>query len=401
VIALLEMGQKDSCVKRTCLGMTCAILLGSRLLGAADDPFADLNLETHGFVSFGYLKSWGNNWLGETLDGTDEFYEAAGNVIARPLDHLRLGAQVFVRDLGAYGNGKVELDWAYADWRVSDAIGVQVGRVKMPFGLFCESLDVDAGRTSVFLPILYPTRAREILLSTDGAKLYGSSSAVDWALYAGQRQLQNDGDFASYFAYRLNLASVQTIEADSVVGGMLHWYTPVAGLAARVSFARLDDLDLTGTTVGNTATVALHIPYWWAGMFSLIYERGPFTICSEYQRYHAQNLLTITPNAPGPVTRVDETVRADGVYLSCTWQCRPWLSWYGAVEGAWSDPTDRHGDEYVQSLIAAVNLQPMDHWSLKAEFRFSHGTFGVDPQLNPDGIDDDWQVLALKTTVDF
>lgn len=50
-------------------------------------------LETHGFVSFGYLKSRGNNWLGETIDGTDEFWEAASNVIARPMNHLRLGAQ--------------------------------------------------------------------------------------------------------------------------------------------------------------------------------------------------------------------------------------------------------------------------------------------------------------------
>lgn len=368
---------------------------------AADDPFADLNLESHGYVSFGYLKSWGNNWLGETLDGTEEFWEAAANVIARPMDHLRLGAQLFVRDLGEYGNGQVEIDWAYADWRFSDALGVQVGRVKMPFGLFCESLDVDAGRTSVFLPVMYPSRAREILLSTDGAKFYGSVADFDWAFYGGQRQLQDDGDFASYFAYRFNLGNVDSIEADSVVGGMLHWYTPIDGLAARVTLARLDDLDLTGTTVGNTANVALHIPYWWAGMFSLIYEKGPVTICSEYQRYYAQNQLLITPNAPVPAIEANETTRTDSAYLSCTWNYRPWLSFYGSIEGAWSDPTNRHGEAYSQAVIGAINLRPTDHWSLKVEYRYTHGTFGVDEQLNPDGIVDDWQVVALKTTVDF
>ena len=366
---------------------------------AADDPFAGLNLETHGFVSFGYLKSWENNWLGETLDGTDEFWEAAGNVIARPMDRLRLGAQLFVRDLGEYGNGKVELDWAYADWRAADALGIQVGRVKMPFGLFCESLDVDAGRTPVFLPIMYPTRAREILLSTDGVKFYGSVSQVDWAFYVGQRQLQDDGDFASYFAYRFDLDSVQSIEADSVVGGMLHWYTPVSGLGARVSLARLDDLDLRGSLGGGAATVDLNIPYWWAGMFSLIYEQGPFTLCAEYQRYYAENRLTISSGL-GTVNEV-QMYRADSAYLSCTWNWRPWLSFYGALEGAWEDPTDRYDAPYLQSLVGAVNLRPLDHWSLKAEFRFNHGTFGADPRLNPDGVAEDWQVLALKTTVDF
>lgn len=378
--------------------VTCTILFVlAPPVFTADDPFADLNLETHGFVSFGYLKSWGNNWHGETLDGTAEFWEAAANVISRPMDRLRLGAQLFVRDLGDYGNGKVEIDWAYADWRAADALGIQVGRVKMPFGLFCESLDIDAGRTSVFLPIMYPTRAREILLSTDGAKFYGTLGSFDWALYGGQRQLQDDGDFANYFAYVLNLTSVETIEADSVIGGMVHWYTPIDGLAARVSLARLDELDLSGTMPG--ATVDLNIPYWWAGMFSLIYEQGPFTICAEYQRYYAENRLTITSGA-GTEER-EQVNRTDSAYVSCTWHARPWLSLYASVEGAWVDPTDRHADDYLQSFITALNVRPTEHWSLKAEFRHHHGIYGVDQQLNPGGITDDWQVLALKTTVDF
>lgn len=381
--------------------LATSLLMIGACANAVENPFADLNLETHGFVSFGYLKSWDNNWLGETLDGTSQFWEAAGNVIARPTDRLRLGAQLFVRDLGVYGNGNVELDWAYADWRFSDALGVQLGRVKMPFGLFCESLDLDAGRTSVFLPVMYPMRAREILLSTDGIKLYGSLSSVDWAFYVGQRQLQSDGDFASYLAYLLNLSSVQTIEADSVVGGMLHWYTPITGLAMRTSLARLDNLNLTGSTVGNTATVDLNIPYWWAGMFSLIYEQGSWTFCSEYQRYYANNFVTITPHAPVNPSHVEQAQRTDSAYLSCTWQCRPWLSFYGSVEGAWSDPTDRHGAPYSQAVIGAINLLPTEHWSLKVEYRYTHGTYGVDPKLNPGGIADDWQVVALKTTVDF
>ncbi len=380
-----------------------AVVITATLLGlmvpafAADDPFADLNLETHGFVSFGYLKSWGNNWHGETLDGTDEFWEAAGNVIARPMDHLRLGAQLFVRDLGEYGNGQVELDWAYADWRQNDAIGIQIGRVKIPFGLYCESLDVDAGRASVFLPAMYPTRAREILLSTDGVKLYGKMGDFDWAVYGGQRQLENDGDFASYFRFRFGLTGIQSIEADSFIGGMLHWYTPVEGLASRVTLARLNHLELTGTAPG--ATVGLEIPYWWAGMFSLIYDQGPLTISAEYLRYYAENELTIT-SGQGTST-VQQVNRTDSAYVACTWYAEPWLSLYGALEGVWSDPVDRHGNEYLQSLIVAVNLLPTDHWSLKAEFRLCHGIYGADPQLNPNGLVDDWQVLALKTTVDF
>ena len=44
---------------------------------------------------------------------------------------------------------------------------------------------------------------------------------------------------------------------------------------------------------------------------------------------------------------------------------------------------------------------PTANWSLKAEFRYYHGDSDVERRLNPDGLQDDWQVLALKTTVDF
>jgi hypothetical protein len=381
--------------------LAIAAFLGP-VVWASEDPFAGLNLETHGYVSFGWLKSWENNWHGETLDGTSEFYEAAANVIARPFDRVRLGAQLFVRDLGVYGNGAVELDWAYADWRATDALGIQVGRVKFPYGLFNETLDVDAARSSVFLPrSLYPTRAREILLATDGAKAYGSLDSLDWAVYAGQRQLQEDGDFASYFAYVFRLQAISDIGSDLLLGGMVHWNTPVSGLATRLSLVWLSGFHLSGTSAVAPVTLDLEIPDWYGLVASLLYERGDTTVAMEYIRYYADRYVTTTPIGGGPTTRVTDRFRDDGLYLSATWHALPWLDLYGALEGQWNEPTDRWGDQYVQSAVMALALMPTRHWTLKAEFRLSHGTADVDTRLNPDGIADDWQVLALKTTVDF
>jgi len=369
---------------------------------AADDPFAELNLETHGFVSFGYLKSWGNNWLGETIDGTDEFWEAAGNVIARPMDHLRLGAQLFVRDLGEYGNGKVELDWAYADWRQRDEIGVQVGRVKIPFQMFGESVDVDAARASVFLPrAIYPKRAREILVSTDGAKVYGTVGEFDWAMHGGQRDLQTDGDFASYFAFSFRLSEVNRIEADFLTGGRVQWHPPIEGLTASVAVLWLNGLELTGFSELAPLRIDLSIPDWYGATAGLLYETGDFTWALEYLRYYAPRTITSTPLAGGPSTEVEDVFRPDAAYLSCTWHVRPWLDCYAALEGFWDDPAHRYGSPYTQTVVAALSLHPTEHWTVKAEFHYAHGINDVDVRLNPDGIEDDWQVLALKTTVDF
>ena len=398
-------GSRRTTTEHMRVALISAISLGfmaqAYAANAADDPFADLNLETHGFVSFGYLKSWGNNWQGETLDGTDEFWEAAGNVIARPWDHLRLGAQLFVRDLGNYGNGKVELDWAYADWRQNDAIGVQVGRVKIPFLLFNESVDIDASRASVFMPrAIYPTRAREILFSTDGGKVYGVAGGFDWAVFAGQRDLQTDGDFASYFALAYRLADVSRIEADLLTGGRVQWRSPIEGLTVSIGGALLRDLEVTGTSELVPQRIDLSIPNWYGVTAGLLYERTSFTWALEYLQYYAERTTTTTPLVGTPVV-VEDAFRPDFAYLSCTWHARPWLDCYAAVEGWWDDPTDRYGKQYTQSAVAALCLRPLSHWSIKAELRYSHGTLDVDARLNPDGSKMDWQVLALKTTVDF
>ena len=383
--------------------LVSAILLGFIAPAfAADNPFADLNLETHGFVSFGYLKSWDNNWHGDTREGTDEFWEAAGNVIARPMDHLRLGAQLFVRDLGEYGNGKVELDWAYADWRQNDAIGVQVGRVKVPFLMFGESVDVDAARASVFMPRpIYPTRAREILLSTDGVKLYGSLDQFDWAVYGGQRQLQTDGDFASWFAFNFRLAEVNQIESDFLTGGQVKWNTPIAGLSTSVAGIWLSGLELSGVSELAPLNIHVSIPNWYGATAGLLYETGAFTLATEYLRYYAPRTSTRTPVGGGPSTVVEDTYSNDAAYVSCTWHARPWLDCYVALEGNWDEPTDRHGRPYTQAAVAALSLRPTSHWMLKAEYRYAHGTNDVEARLNPNGIAMDWQVLAFKTTVDF
>ena len=381
---------------------TLVLLASSSLVIAADDPFAGLNLEAHGFASFGYLKTWGNNWLGETLDGTDEFWEAAANVIARPLDRLRLGAQLITRDLGNSINGRVELDWAYADWRASDELGVQVGRIKIPYGLYGESVDVDAARTTIFTSLLYGRKERDLRLTTDGAKLYGRVHEVDWALCAGQRQLQAGGDTATSFRDSAGLAEVSDIHYDLLAAGMLHWHTPLPGLGLRLTLNWLNGLELAGPLALAPLELAYSLPNTYAGVASALYERGDWTWSLEYARQYASSqTTTLTPIGGGPASQTFGSLNRDIACLGATWAVRPWCELYLGFDGLWEDPTDRHAKDFEETLVAAIDLLPTAHWSLKAEFRLTRGVASVEPQLNPDGRDDHWQTLALKTTVDF
>lgn len=143
------------------------------LARAEDDPQA---LQVHGFVSRGWIKTTANNYLGTTErdQGSFDFTEVGINFTKLLGDRFRVGMQVFAHDLGPMGNYAPQLDWYYLDYRVADWLGIRAGKTKLPFGLYNESNDVDAGRVPVLLPqSIYPASSRESLFAQTGGELYG------------------------------------------------------------------------------------------------------------------------------------------------------------------------------------------------------------------------------------
>lgn len=184
-----------------------SLLFAVGVANAADGLQAlveETHLEAHGFVSFGWFRTWENNYLADdSLDGSDELYEAALNATIRPLDRIRLGAQLYVRDLGNYENGAVRLDWAFAELAVAPWLVVQGGRVKVPVGLYNELQDIDPARTTIFLPqALYPIRLRDSQVAVDGGKASGflevpGGTSLDYALYGGTKNIEPDSAFSA------------------------------------------------------------------------------------------------------------------------------------------------------------------------------------------------------------
>src|SRR5258708_25047312 len=69
------------------------------------------DLQLHGFISQGYLLSSANNYLAKTSSGSFEFSEVGLNFTLPATDRLRLGLQLFTRQLGPLGDYKTVLDW--------------------------------------------------------------------------------------------------------------------------------------------------------------------------------------------------------------------------------------------------------------------------------------------------
>src|SRR6187399_37620 len=131
-------------------------------------------LEVHGFVSQGFIKTTNNNYLAKSERGSFEFVEAGVNFTKPLSDRLRVGLQLFARDLGPTGNYRPQFDWFYFDFRVADWFGIRAGRTKLPFGLYNETSDIDAARVPVLLPqSVYPQANRDFLLAQTGGEIYG------------------------------------------------------------------------------------------------------------------------------------------------------------------------------------------------------------------------------------
>ncbi len=148
-------------------------------------------ISVHGFGSLGFLNSSNNNYLMESRGGSFDFNEIAFNAMFDVRDDLRVGAQIFVGDMGDYGNYEPRLDWGYVDWRPKNWLGIRGGKFKRPNGLYNETLDVDAARTFILLPqSVYSYQYRDFFLATTGVGGYGnvnlgSGGDVDYQIYYG------------------------------------------------------------------------------------------------------------------------------------------------------------------------------------------------------------------------
>jgi hypothetical protein len=118
-------------------------------------------IQVHGFVQQGFVFTDDNSFLTMgSSNGSGEMTDGAFNVSSKLHDKVRIGAQVYARNLGQFGNGRVELDWVFADYQVNEKIGFRGGKVKTQLGLINDTQDMEFLHTWALLPqAVSPTRA--------------------------------------------------------------------------------------------------------------------------------------------------------------------------------------------------------------------------------------------------
>ncbi len=200
----------------------------------------DGGVEIHGFISQGYLQSSDYKYfLADTDDGTFEFNEMGINFSTDVTDTLRIGIQFMSRDLGSIGNDEIKIDWAYADYRYRNWLGLRVGKVKKPQGLFNQSRDIDAARSCILLPSsIYDEKLREAVLTAKGASVYGTlPGSIDYQLVYGVMTIPPGGGLEQAIEQSSSLKLNDT-DTEPGFNGELIWNTPLDGL--RIGYAYSD-----------------------------------------------------------------------------------------------------------------------------------------------------------------
>lgn len=369
-------------------------------------------VEVHGFVSQGAIWTTDNNYLVKSKDGSVDFTELGVNLTTHLTDKLRVGLQLVANKLGTTGTFSTKADWFYLDYRFKDWLGIRAGRVKLPFGLYNDTSDIDAARVPVLLPqSVYPIADREFLLAQTGLEVYGYVSlrragALDYRLYGGTIYFQLP-------AQAPGPVQITSFTTRYVAGGRLLWETPIDGLRLGGSFQALQlDLGLMydrssampplpAEAVAVKATALL-----WVG--SLEYVAHDWQVAVEVSRWHVGAAESSDPTVYPP-TAATESERA---YAMVNYRARRWLqpgAYYSRLVSVVDETLRKPGatdagatqNDFAGTLRFDIN----SFWLVKVEGHFMHGTADLNPSLNDGTLRDslvrNWGAFFLKTTAYF
>jgi hypothetical protein len=365
------------------------------ICGATDARADDVEVvEVHGFASQGFLLTTDNNYLAKSERGSFEFSEAGLNVTRQLTDRLRMGLQLFARDLGPIGDYKVNLDWFYLDYRWKDWLGLRAGRLKLPFGLYNDTADVDAAHSVALLPqSLYPTKNRDFLLAQTGVELYGyhelgTAGALDYRAYAGTIFLDAEPTPGSPI-------QVLDLTIPYVLGGRLLWETPVEALriGASAQVLRLESDLLAPMPV----SIVIPATLWVA---SAEYTPEDMLFAVEYSQWH------VDLETSDPMTFPEQKTVSRRGYAMFAYRLRDWLQ-PGAYYSLYIPDIDKTSgrDARQHDVAATMRFDINDHWILKLEGHYLRGTAALDSSLNDNhpksGLVNQWGMFIAKTTAYF
>jgi hypothetical protein len=382
---------------------------------------ADMDL--HGFLSQGYVKSSDNNLFANTTNGTTQFNEFGINFAKDITDKLHAGAQLFAKDYGQTGNNHLEIDWAYADYRFKDWLGVRAGKVKIPHGLYNQTRDVDMLRTSIFLPqSIYPEVLRDTMLSTVGVSLYGDVNVSFLGQFSYQAIVGKHNQ-AIEPSERTNQAFLNTQSSNNVAktddininkryAASVVWEPPVDGLRLSTTYGN-SKINITNEVIASDFFMPL------GSKFSIAFKKFQYHV---YSAEYVWNNLTLSTEYMQTKRSFnmgmgDMNLSSKGWYLNASHRFTDWFvlgSYYATTRsyeanagGPGGGPGVAAGRNYLKDMCLTTRFDINQHLVFKLEghkFKGTNMLSALDADADSQGNiawPENWNMFAGKLTFSF
>jgi len=378
-------------------------------------------VQAHGFVSQGFVKSDTNNWLTmNTNAGSGGMTDMGLNVTSQLSDKLRVGAQVYDRNLGQLGQWHPSLDWALVDYRFKNWCGVRAGKVKTTLGLYNDSQDLDFAHVFALLPQgIYPTDLRDVTIAHSGADLYGNiplghhPGDISYTAFAGHR---SDSRYSGY-PYLLQQWQVFARSVGGLqYGADLRWNTPLTGLV--IGASRMNqEITARGQFVSLLNPEAGLAPFdsttrtYWTNLFYAEYLVRRLRIDAEYRRDYFK-----IPYVPG----IDLQTSVHAWYVAGSYRIHKRVelgSYYSRYNVANygdgplaqivgpTDPSLPQNHIYDKVVAGRVDLNRFCYVKIEGHFMDGYGwdayPNGFYPQQNANGFQPDTIAVVAKTGFHF
>jgi|GEM_PF-3227379 len=378
-------------------------------------------LQIHGFISQGFMKSDKNNYLTHSSKGSYEFMETGINFSKALNEKIYIGLQIFARDLGDQGNNHFILDWGFADYSIDSSSGVRIGKFKRTLGLYNTERDVDLLRDVIFLPqSVYDEGMRPFMNSSQGINIYHNifdekKGNFFFEVFTGTVNVESDSAYLKNTVGILAQSDLilsdfnMTIYSDK--GMNMKWETPIRGLTTAFSYgtsdgeivANVDASALRSTSIPALVATAnilessgqkFPVDFSKINTISLEYKWEDLTF--SYERYRFDAFLKI------PVLNITESMENYGYYYMLSNRINEITSISIYTSTFYNNRYIKNNPaDYQKDNCISIRHDLDENLLFKIEYHDVEGHDQCYDFQNPAGYSKDWNFIALKVTISF
>lgn len=392
--------------------MIICLLLFSSQAGALSST--DGKMLINGFVSQGYIRSTGNNFLGNSKQGSFDLSQGGLNIFYTPRDWLSFAALLTHRNYGdyKYNQENVELDYLKATidlFQTAEfSTSLTIGRFYVPFGFQNEARDNPFAHSGILLnQAMYSEFLRTRTVNGDGARLFarylGNSGEIyfDWARGVPNRKFKeftinnSGGFFPGEVDHDVN--DVFRVTYESPNG---HFKTAIT----------IGEFFHTGTAYQGPVRIEIEEPFEYHGI-SAKYDFSTWSVSGEFFEIDYDARLSQYLDATDTLLAVTpQNVLANGWYLQLTW--RPDFNYELFVRYDHFDPFSKDPNNLKAAAPESRHKQNQlvlgaerffgENWIIKSEFHLIDGAFFAHWSENDlTQLEEDWTLFVVQLSYRF